>query len=224
MNSDYIYFNSTSYNEDIKLKIENDDDIVFLLSSNLFYDLNMIIFDKNIYIEKNENIIDIKFNTTSYESKLEYYIIINKNYNIENYTEFLYHQIINTDNSFIYKNIISTIGIEPISIQLNIDKFPSINEKYIIIILGKENFGETFHYKYYEPKIFYINDESPDKTDEEKSSANISIWMIIGIIIGIISLLGISFIIYYIYRKKRNKKEILLDDIDLKNEKISGIN
>ena len=44
--------------------------------------------------------------------------------------------------------------------------------------------------------------------------------MIIGIIIGIISLLGISFIIYYIYRKKRNKKEILLDDIDLKKEKI----
>ena len=221
LNSDYIYFNSTSYNEDIKLKIENDDDIVFLLSSNLFYDLNMIIFDKNIYIEKNENIIDIKFNTTSYESKLEYYIIINKNYNIENYTEFLYHQIINTDtSSFIYKNIISTIGIEPISIQLNIDKFPSINEKYIIIVLGKENFGETFHYKYYEPKIFYINDESPDKTDEEKRSANISIWGIIGIIIGIISLLGISFIIYYIYRKKRNKKEILLDDIDLKKEKI----
>lgn len=220
LNSDNIYFNSTSYNEDIKLKIENEDDIVFLLSSSSFYDLNMLIYDKNIYIEKRENLINIEFNTTSYESKLEYYIIINKNQNIENYTEFLYHKIINTDNSFIYKNIISTIGIEPISIELDIDKFPSINETYIIIVLGKENFGDTFHYKYYEPKIFNIDDDSSDKKDEEKSNANISTWLIIGIIIGIISLLGISFIIYYIYRKKRNQKEIILDDTNLKNEAI----
>ena len=169
LNSENIYINSTSYDENIKLKIENEGNILSLLSSGLFYDFDGISYDTKIYIDNDENVLNIKFNTTNYESKIEYYIIITENMdnNTKNITKYLYHKIIN-NKSFIYKNIINSVGIEPIVIKLNIDEFFSYDIPYIIYILGKENFGETFHYIYYEPKEFNFSlNENVEESEVE---------------------------------------------------------
>lgn len=144
------------YDSNIRLRIENEKDILFSLSSTFFYDLSMIAYDTNIIIKQFEKILNIKFNTSNYESKIEYNIMIfENNNNFKNITNYLYHEIIN-NKSFIYKNIISSIGIDPISIDINIDKFLSYEKKYITFILGKEYFENSFHYIYYDPKEFIV--------------------------------------------------------------------
>ena len=170
MEANMISLSKTSINENIRIKIENQDDIFISISSELFYDLDMIIYDNIIYIEQLDNSINIKFNTTSYESKIEYYIIIDKdNNNITNLSNFLFHKIINSDN-FIYRNVISSIGINPISINLDIEDYFIYNESYISYILGKENFGESFHYIYYEPQKFIIKNQEEEEKEYEREN------------------------------------------------------
>ena len=231
LNSDNIYFNRTSYDEDIRIKIENKNDLFLSISSAPFFDLKMIIYDKNINIKKIKNLINIEFNTTNYESKLEYCIIINDNFSKTNLTEYLFHKIIN-DGSFIYKNIINSVGIEPISLNISINKFLYYNNSYTIIILGKENFGDTFHYIYYEPNEFNttinkdeeeeITDENSDENeDKDKNKDNKEendyslILLIILIIIGITGLIALIITVFYCFRKKEdNQYDRLLNDIN----------
>ena len=170
LNSDYIYINSTSYEENIKIKIENKGDIFFSFSSAPFYDFSGISYDTEIYMDYEDNILNIKFNTTNYETKIEYFVVITDNLdnNINNISNYLYHKIINNE-SFIYKNIICSIGVEPILIELNIDEFFNYDIPYIIYILGKENFGSSLHYIYYEPKKFIITIDKPEEEIDEKS-------------------------------------------------------
>ena len=154
-----FYFNKSKHDEIIKLKIENEEDILLSMSRDYFDDLSMIINDKTISINQNETILNIKFNATSYESKIEYYIAINES-NKEINNTILIHKIIN-ENLFIYNTIINSLGNEQISIDINIEKYFKYNKFYKLIILGKEIFETSFNYIYYEQKSFMItkNDE-----------------------------------------------------------------
>ena len=79
-----IYVEEPSYNENIKLKIENDDDILILISEERFKDFSSISYEKNIDIEQIENNLIIIFNTTNYKSKLEYQVaLIDEENNLE---------------------------------------------------------------------------------------------------------------------------------------------
>ena len=161
---------------------------------------------------------------TNYESKIEYYIIIHNNFNITNLTEFLFHQISN-DSSFIFKNIINSVGIEPVSLNISINKYLSYNNSYIILILGKENFRDIFHYIYYEPTEFNITinkdeeeENTNENTDENKNKEendSIIILLIVGIIIGISGLITLIIIVFYCLRQKRdNQYDKFLNDIN----------
>ena len=232
LDSDNIYFNSTSLDDNIRIKIKNENDLFLSFSSSPFYDLNMIYYDKNINIIEIKNFINIEFNTTLYESKIEYYVIITENINLNNMSDFLFHKVINS-NSPIYKNIINSFGIEPISINVNIDKYLSYNKSYIIFVLGKENFGDTFHYMYYQPKEFNISnseeeeekntDENSDESqNDDKNKGNVEednnttiILVIVGIISGIIAFFALIFAVKYFLKKSRdNEYNKLLNDIN----------
>ena len=79
-----IFIEEPSYNENIKLKIENDDDILILISEERFKDFSSISYEKNIDIEQIENNLIIIFNTTNYKSKLEYQVaLIDEENNLE---------------------------------------------------------------------------------------------------------------------------------------------
>ena len=241
LDSNSIYFNITPNDDNIRIKIENEEKILFSLSSSFFYDFNMIIYDKSINIAQSGNYINIKFNTTNYETKVEYSIIIIENNTLTNLSDYLYHEILDNKN-YIYNNIISSRGIEPISIQINADKYLSCNQSYINLILGKEDFYESYHYIYYEPKEFFVQEyeiidintdnidsidsidsidnsiiinieEEKGVKDEENSEKNGSSNKI-GIIVGvIIGVIGISLITFLgiWYYKKRNPGRIKLE-------------
>ena len=183
----------------------------------------MIVYDTNIIIKQFEETLNIKFNTTDYESKIEYNIIIfENNYNFKNIAKYLYHEIVN-NKSFIYKNIINSIGIVPISIDINIDKFLSDEKSYIAFILGKEYFENSFHYIYYDPEVFIVTkNKNESEKSEENNRSNISnrsnAGTIVGIIFGVIGFIGFLFggFLLYGYRKRiKNENLILLDNISL---------
>ena len=114
------------------------------------------------------------------------------------------------NNSYIYKTIINSIGIEPISIDINIDEFFTYNKSYISYILGKEYIGETFHFIYFEPQKFI-----PRKNEEnEKSLQNNSskVGLVLGIIFGIIGFCVILLLGFYLYRKRKLIKNKWLFD------------
>lgn len=48
-----IYFEESSYNENKKIKIENEDDILLFISEERFKDFSFISYEKNIDIEQN---------------------------------------------------------------------------------------------------------------------------------------------------------------------------
>jgi len=235
LDSNSIYFNTTQNDDNIRIKIENEEKILFSLSSSFFYDFSMIIYDKSINITQSGNYINIKFNTTNYETKVEYTIIIIENNTLTNLSDYLYHEILDNKN-YIYNNIISSRGIEPISIQINIDKYLSYNQSYINLIIGKEDFYDSYHYIYYEPKEFFVHEyeiidintdnidsidnsiiinieDEKGKKDEENSEKNGSsnkIGIIVGVVVGVIAVSLITFLGIWYY-KKRNPGGIKLD-------------
>ena len=72
----------------------------------------------------------IKFNTTNYNSKLEYQIaLIEKEDNID---PILIHKKF-FENDLIYKNIIYSLGIEPIGINFSIKDNFTYNKNYTVI-------------------------------------------------------------------------------------------
>lgn len=192
-----------------KQKYENDEKyfIYFRFEKN----------DTNIIIKQFEETLNIKFNKTDYESKIEYNIIIfENNNNFKNITKYLYHEIVN-NKSFIYKNIINSIGIVPISIDINIDKFLSDEKSYIAFIL--EHFENSFHYIYYDPEEFIVTkNKNESEKSEENNKSNIinrsNTGTIVGIIFGVIGFIGFLFggFLIYRYRKRiKNENLILLD-------------
>ena len=130
-----IYIQEPFYKENIKLKIENEDDILLRVSSEYFQDFSYILYDKNIDIKQVENNLIIKFNTTNYNTKLEYDIaLINQEDNIE---PFSIHQKF-LENNFIYKNIIYSNGIEPLETIFSLDNNFIYDKNYTIIAYGKD--------------------------------------------------------------------------------------
>ena len=241
LQSDNIYFYRNSSYDDMRIQIKNKEEILFSLSPSLFYDLSMVIYDTKIQINQQENVVNIKFNTTDYLSKIEYDIIIfendniTNNTNITNITNYLYHKKI-SDNFYIYKNIISSIGIEPISIDLKIDEPLTYNKSYITYILGKENFGDSFHYIYYEPEKCTLIKTNPkndsetksddtesktdintdDKSEKDKSTKSSKTGLIVGIIFGVIGFIAIVLVGFYFYRKNKIKDNSLKQIEELK--------
>ena len=150
-----IYVEEPSYNENIKIKIENEDDILLRVSSEKFLDFSMILYNKNIDVEQIENILKIKFNTTNYDSKLEYQLaLIDEEYNIEPIS--IHKKFY--ENNIIYKNIIYSKGIEPIetNITLKNDNF-TYDKNYTLIAFGKDSYRGKLNYFYMEPKTLFIS-------------------------------------------------------------------
>ena len=106
------------------------------------------------------------------------------------------HKIIK-NNSFIYKKIICSYGIEPISVDIDIDKYFNDNTYITAIILGKQYFREGYNYLYYEPAKFTVIKEKTKKKNK-------NIGIIIGITISILVLISIIIAIgiYYYHKRK----------------------
>ena len=210
-----IQIKEASYNENLLIKIENSQNILLCVSPNYFYNLSDIIHDDSIYVEQNENILIVKFNTTSYNAKLEYYIaLIDKNDDI---TPISYHDFI-FNNNYIYRNIFNSKGIEPIETNISLKINFKYNKNYTLIVLGKEMYDDSFNYIYYEPKKIFINkdnkdsdDSHTDETDETKKgdSKKLSLGIIILIVVSSILFLGgIIFVtICCVKRKNKSKNE-----------------
>ena len=112
-------------------------------------------------IKQDKNILNIKFNTTKYNSKLEYNIALIEEDN--NINPFIIHQKF-YENNLIYKDTIYSTGIEPIETNFSLKNF-NYDKKYTIIAYGKENIRDNFNYFYLEPKTLLIID--PNKKNSE---------------------------------------------------------
>ena len=156
-----IHINEPSYNENIKLKIENQEDLLIFVSSEYFQEFSYISYNKNMDIKQDKNILNIKFNTTKYNSKLEYNIALIEEDN--NINPFIIHQKF-YENNLIYKDTIYSTGIEPIETNFSLKNF-NYDKKYTIIAYGKENIRDNFNYFYLEPKTLLIID--PNKKNSE---------------------------------------------------------
>ena len=206
-----IYLEEPSYNENLLIKIENNNDILLCLSSEYFQDFNDIIYDRNINVEQNENILIVKFNTTTYNSKLEYYIsLIDNDDNIDliQFHEFIF------ENKYIYKNIFHSIGVDPIETNISLPNNFKYNKNYTIIILGKDTYGDSFNYYYFEPKKIFIEnsnilidtENNSDDNDNNKKSNKKLIIIIIIAVAGVILIGGVIFAIIYFCKKKKYNK------------------
>ena len=163
-----IYIEESSYNENKKIKIENEDDIILFISEERFKDFSLILYEKNFDIKQKENNLIIKFNTTNYNSKLEYQIaLIDGEDNIDPMT--IHKKFY--ENNFIYKNTIYSTGIEPIETNFTLkqDTF-NYNKNYTIIMYGKDIYGNNINYFYMEPKTLFIS--LPNNTNINDSTSN----------------------------------------------------
>ena len=152
-----IYVKEPSYNENIKIKIKNEYDILLQVSKEKFLDFSMVQYNKSIDIKQIGNILRIKFNTTNYKSKLEYQLaLIDEEYNLK---PFSIHKKF-YENNLIYKNVIYSTGKEQIetNITLKNDNF-TYNKNYTLIAFAKDINGENLNYIYlYGAKnIIYFN-------------------------------------------------------------------
>jgi len=162
-----IYIEEPSYNENIKLKIENEDDILLYISSEKFKDFSYISYNKKLAIEQIENNLIIKFNTTNYISKLEYYIaLIEKEDNID--PNIMHKKFF--ENDLLYKNIIYSTGKEQIETSFSLKNNFIYNKNYSIIAYGKEDYGDSFNYFYLEPETLLIY--NPNNTFIEDNKYN----------------------------------------------------
>ena len=163
-----IYIEEPIYRENIKLKIESDDEILLRVSPEYFDDFSVISYDTNLDIKQIENILRIKFNTTNYGSRLEYQIaLIEKEDNIN---PLLIHKKF-YENNLIYKNIIYSKGKE--TIERNISLINDINnfsydKNYTVIGYGKDIYGDNANYFYMDPVILFVSD--PNKANMTKEN------------------------------------------------------
>jgi len=207
-----IYIEESSFNENKKIKIENEDDILLFISKEKFIDFSFISYEKNVDIEQDENNLIIKFNTTNYKSKLEYQVaLIDEEDNIDPIS--IHKKFY--ENNLIYKNTIYSTGIEPIETNFTLrqDTF-NYNKNYTIIVYGKDIYGNNFNYFYMEPKTLFISDLNNTKlnetTNNETSDANNT--DIITIEPGITSITdeetdkGDEHINYFYFPKKKDNK------------------
>ena len=207
LDSDNIYFSRSSNEKDIKIRFENKKDILFILSSEPFYDFSMINQDKNILVNQFENILNITFNTTEYESNIEYNIAIiekNSTLNLKKLSHYLYHYFTFNNNSLI-NLLYSSSGIEPVSIELDVDEYFNDNKSCIILVLGKQKIEESYNHIYYNPIEFNVSKNKIEiEKEKENNNSKSNSGKIVGIIIGIIILIGIAIAIIYFYRKKKS--------------------
>ena len=162
-----IYVQEPSYNENIKIKIENEDDVLLSVSPEYFNDFSFISYYTNLDIKQIENILIVKFNATNYNSKLEYNIaLIEQEDNIE---PFSIHKKF-YKNDFIYKNIIYSLGNEQIETNISLHSDLIYNKNYTVISYGKDVYGESFNYFYFEPKTIFIT--GPNNNEKEKENTN----------------------------------------------------
>ena len=158
-----IYIQEPSYNENIKLKIENEDDILLSVSPEYFQDFSFIYYNTKLYIKQIENILQIKLNSASFNSKLEYYIaLIDKEENIDHIS--IHKKFY--ENNLIYKNIIYSFGKEQIETNFTLKNNFIYDKNYTIIAYGKDNHGESFNYFYFEPKTLFIHKPNIIPIDE----------------------------------------------------------
>ena len=229
LDSDTIYFNRTSNDKNIKIKVEGNENMFVAISSESFDDFSMITYDKSILVNQIENILNIKFNTTEYESNIEYNIAIieDNNINIRNMqslSHYSYHEITNNNDSLI-NLLYSSAGIEPISIELNVDEYFSDNTSCIILVLGKQNFEGSYNYLYYDPIQFNIiknkieieteiekgkekekdieTEVEKEKEKEEKKSSSYT-GIVLGIFFGLIIIIGVIAAGIYFYRRRKS--------------------
>ena len=163
-----IYIQEPSYNENIKLKIENDVNILLSISSEYFQNFSSISYNTNLNIKQNGNILDITFNSTNFNSKLEYYIALIEEE--DKITPILIHEKF-FENDLIYKNIIHSFGNEPIETNFFLKDDFIYNKNYTAIAYGKDTYGENFNYFYFEPKTIYIIE--PNIINTEESTINV---------------------------------------------------
>ena len=165
-----IYIEEPVYRENIKLKIESDDEILLRVSPEKFEDFSILSYDTNIDIKQIENNLRVKFNTTNYKSRLEYQIaLIEKEDNIDS---LLIHKKF-YENNLIYKNIIYSSGKE--SIDMNISLINDINNNnfdkdYTLIGYGKEYYGDSINYFYMDPISLFISNPIKTNTKEESNT------------------------------------------------------
>ena len=159
-----------SYRENIKLKIENDDDILLRVSPEYFEDLSFISYNKKLDIKQIGNILRIKFNTTNYKSRLEYQIgLIEKEENID---PLAIHKKF-YENNLIYKNTIYSSGKESIETNISLmnNTFNTFNftydKYYTLIALGKDFYDDNINYFYMEPLTLFILDPNKPIIEEE---------------------------------------------------------
>ena len=152
-----IYIKEPAYRENIKIKIENNVKILVRVSTEKFEDFSVISYDTNVDIRQIENILNIKFNTTNYKSRLEYHIALIENQ--ESIEPLIIHQKF-YDNDLIYKKTIYSSGKESIETNLsllnNTYNF-TYNKDYTLIAYGKDFFGNSINYFYMDPVSLYIS-------------------------------------------------------------------
>ena len=165
-----IYIEEPIYRENIKLKIENIDEILIRVSPVYFDDFSIISYNKNLDIKQIENILRIKFNTTNYKSRLEYQIaLIEKEENIDPLS--IHKKFY--ENNLIYKNIIYSSGKEPIETNIslinNTNNF-TYDKDYTLIAYGKDFYGDSINYFYMEPISLFIADPNKSNVNEETNN------------------------------------------------------
>ena len=171
-----IFIEKPSYRENIKLRIENDDEILLRVSQAIFEDYSIIIYNKNMDMKQIGNILRIKFNTTNYKARLEYQIaLIEKEDNINPLS--IHKKFY--ENNLIYKDIIYSSGKEPIetniSLMNNTNNF-TYDKDYTLIAYGKDFYGDNINYFYMEPLSLFITDpNNPIKIEETNTITNTNI-------------------------------------------------
>ena len=118
-------------------------------------------------IKQNKNTLNIKFNTTKYNSKIEYNIaLIDENDNIKPKT--IHKKFF--ENDLICKITIYSTGIEPIETNFSLTEF-NYDKNYTVIAYGKEIIRDSFNYFYLEPKTLLIF--NPDHESKSSDTYNI---------------------------------------------------
>ena len=154
----------------MKLKIETEDDILLFASTEYFQEFSYISYDKNIDIKQNNNILNIKFNTTNYNSKLEYNVaLINEDDSIKPMSIQKYF----LENNLICKKTIYSSGIEPIEASFSLGDNFAFDKNYTIVAYGKENYGEISNYFYLDPKTILITDPNIISMEENEDTSMI---------------------------------------------------
>ena len=169
-----LYIEEPTYRENIKLKIENQEEILLRVSPEYFDDFSFISYNKTLNVKQIKNILNIKFNTTKYKSRLEYnFALVEQEENTVIDSILIQKKF--AENDLLYKTIVHSAGNEPIetniSLSNNNNNF-TYDKNYTLIGYGKDFIGNSLNYFYMEPTTLYITDPDPNKTDIIQVSTN----------------------------------------------------